>query len=125
MSSPLKAALFLGFFWAAWHLPREVAAGHESLPAFLYDQFWFFTGSILLTIIIHFFFNRLGGSTLSAIAVHGLSNDSVGLGGAGYDPTNPVVPLIQWLPYVLAVGIILAVDGSNLGMRDEDRIPVS
>jgi len=125
MSSPLKAALFLGFFWAAWHLPREIAAGHASLSSFLYDQFWFFAGTILLTIIIHFFFNRLGGSTLSAIAVHGLSNDSVGLGGSGYDPSNPMVLVVQWFPYVLAVAIILAIDGSNLGMRDEDRLPVA
>lgn len=36
---------------------------------------------VALTIVMTYFVNRAGGATILAIAMHGLSNDSVRLGG--------------------------------------------
>jgi membrane protease YdiL (CAAX protease family) len=80
--SPLKASLILGFLWGLWHFPVK------------YDLFvvYGFTGGlvylsaftlrlIFVSIIMTHFWNRLGQTTIIAIAMHGLINDSIGLGG--------------------------------------------
>lgn len=67
--------------WAAWHLPVKFdlfgdgPGGALLLVAVLTAKF------IALTIVMTYFFNRAGGATILAIAVHGLSNDSVRLVG--------------------------------------------
>jgi uncharacterized protein len=80
--SPLKATVILGFLWGLWHFPVK------------YDLFHVFglTGGLLylsvftlrltfVSILMTYFWNRLGQTTLIAIAMHGLINDSIGLGG--------------------------------------------
>jgi uncharacterized protein len=62
--------------WFAWHIPVKV------------DTFFYGIGNaiaifsilmikfVLLSIIMTFFFNRVGGTTIIAIAMHGLSGAS-------------------------------------------------
>jgi hypothetical protein len=121
MTTPLHAALFLGIFWAIWHLPRELANSYESATEFLVSQTAFFLVSVFLTIIISFFFNKTGGSTLIAIAVHGLSNDSVGLSGTTVDGSALLEGVCHTLPYLLVATALLWFSGSQLGRRQANR----
>lgn len=121
--NPLRATLLLGFCWALWHLVRDVAFHFPSqfgmntylfayLPAFIA---WCIGGSILMT----YFFNRTGGSVLIAIAIHGLLNDSAGIGGrlVGGDIIHTMLPRTLG---VVAAGIITVVlAGSKLGLRTD------
>jgi uncharacterized protein len=56
--SPLKAAVILGVLWSAWHIPVKIAQ----------------------------LSNRVGGSALMGVMLHGMSNDTVRLGGTLADP---------------------------------------
>ncbi|MBD3885571.1 CPBP family intramembrane metalloprotease [Phormidium tenue FACHB-886] len=80
--SPLKATVILGFLWGLWHFPVKFD---------LFNGFGF-TGGLLylcvftlrltfVSILMTHFWNRLGQTTIIAIAMHGLINDSIGLGG--------------------------------------------
>jgi hypothetical protein len=117
MKTPLHAALFLGVLWAAWHLPRELVNSYDSIKEFLLAQIVFFLISIFLTIIISFFFNKTGGSTLIAIAVHGLSNDSVGLGGSNVDGPLWLEEICRTIPYLVAAIMIVYCSDRKLGLR--------
>ena len=126
MKSPLSAALFLGVFWALWHLPRELANAYASTDEFLVSQFGFLLVSVLLTILISYFFNKTGGSTLIAIAVHGLSNDSVGLGGANFEGPAWVIEGCRAIPYLAGAAIVLCLSGPSLGApkpKPKDEAP--
>jgi uncharacterized protein len=82
---PLKAAVILGIFWAVWHLPVKIdvlLGGWEEFLAFYSN---FLINEIGLTIIIMYFSNRVGGSALIAVVLHGLSNDAVQLSGEFVD----------------------------------------
>jgi membrane protease YdiL (CAAX protease family) len=79
--SPLAASLLLGIAWAAWHYPVKYNAitdyglgGVAYLGAFTLKI-------IVLTVVITYFWQRLGASTIAAIAMHGLSNDAMRLQG--------------------------------------------
>jgi uncharacterized protein len=79
--SPLKAAIILGVLWSAWHIPVKVAQLFGGFTNFVlfYLDFTIFT--ICLTIIINYFSNRVGGSALMAVMLHGMSNDTIRFGG--------------------------------------------
>lgn len=79
--NPLQASVILGLGWAAWHYPVKYNAitdygigGIAYLAAFTLKI-------VLLTIIITYFWQRAGQATIIAIAMHGLSNDSLRLQG--------------------------------------------
>lgn len=81
-NGPLVASLALGVGWALWHVPVKFGifidygfSGGLVLFAVLTVKF------IMLSIVMTFFMNRIGYSVLLAIAMHGMSNDSVRLGG--------------------------------------------
>jgi uncharacterized protein len=84
--SPLKAAIILGVLWSAWHIPVKVAPLFSGLTNFVlfYLDFTIFT--ICLTIIINYFSNRVGGSALMGVMLHGMSNDTIRFGGKFTDP---------------------------------------
>lgn len=78
---PLAASLVLGLAWAAWHYPVKYNAltdygvgGIAYLAAFTLKI-------VLLTVVMTYFWQRAGQSTLLAVAMHGLSNDSLRLQG--------------------------------------------
>ncbi len=118
--SPMCTAIFLGLLWGAWHLPREITGNYDSWLAFLSAQVSFFAVSVCLTIIISYFFNRVGGSTLIAVAVYGLSNDSVGLSGTDVEGSNYLNDLFHALPYAVVTLGVVYFSGFGLGLRKED-----
>lgn len=77
--TPLMAAIAVGLLWAFFHVPRDILFNTiTNLGPAGYAMFmslftaWCVAGSV----IVAYFFNRLGGSALVAIAIHGLLNDS-------------------------------------------------
>lgn len=79
---PLLGTAILGVLWSGWHMPVKIDLaltfgwGHFlGLFAVLSVKF------VLLSLIITYFWNLLGQTTVIAIVMHGLSNDSVRLGG--------------------------------------------
>lgn len=121
--SPLRATLLLGFCWALWHIPRDVAfhsIGKMGLPVYLSVYLPMFTawcigGSIIMT----YFFNRTGGSALIAISIHGLLNDSAGFTGRliGGDFVHSMLP--RTISVVVAAAALLILAGPKLGLRPE------
>jgi len=75
--TPLKSSIILGVIWSLWHIPVKLIFSPFSY--FLSFYFIFTLMCILYSIVITYFYNRLGGSILIGIAFHGLMNDSTGL----------------------------------------------
>lgn len=80
--SPLKASAILGFLWGMWHMPVKynLFLVYGGVGGSLY-LLTFTLRLIFTSIIMTHFWNRLGQTTIIAIAIHGLINDSVGFGG--------------------------------------------
>ncbi|NJL38279.1 MAG: CPBP family intramembrane metalloprotease [Leptolyngbyaceae cyanobacterium RM2_2_4] len=80
--SPLKATLVLGFLWGFWHFPVKYDLFHTFglVGGFVYLSA-FTLRLTFVSILMTYFWNRLGQTTIVAIAMHGLINDSIGLGG--------------------------------------------
>jgi uncharacterized protein len=77
---PLLGTIIVGLMWAFWHFPvkfdlLDYGAQAIVIATLLTIKF------VLLSIVMTFFWNKLGGTTLIAIAMHGLSNDSMRIGG--------------------------------------------
>ncbi len=79
--SPLAASLLLGLAWAAWHYPVKYNAITDYGVGGLAYLAAFTIKILLLTVVITYFWQRTGHSTIAAIAMHGLSNDSMRLQG--------------------------------------------
>lgn len=79
---PVVASLVLGVAWAAWHYPVKYNAFLDYGPVGGAAYLGAFTLKIvLLTLVMTYFWQRAGQSTILAIAMHGLSNDSLRLQG--------------------------------------------
>jgi membrane protease YdiL (CAAX protease family) len=79
--SPLAASVLLGLAWAAWHYPVKYNAITDYGPGGVAYLGAFTLKIVLLTVVITYFWQRTGRATLAAIAMHGLSNDSMRLQG--------------------------------------------
>jgi uncharacterized protein len=84
--SPLKAAIILGVLWSAWHIPVKVSQLFGGVTEFLVFYLDFTVYTIALTIILNYFSNRVGGSALMGVMLHGMSNDTIRFGGKFTDP---------------------------------------
>ena len=121
--TPLAAAIAVGLVWALWHVPRDIVIGlPQNLGIAEYMFFYlpsFALGTITISVIAVFFMNRLGGSIIPAIMVHGLANDSMGLSGAATitQALTPYHQITNALPFALLAAIVLAIGGPKLGLR--------
>lgn len=120
--SPLGASVLLGCGWALWHVPVKFGifldyglGGGLLLFGVLSVKF------VVLSIVMTHFSNRIGYSVLLAIAMHGLSNDSLRLGGLT-DPSNlrqEVVSEVNLIVPMLVVAVVLiAWTRGRLGIED-------
>jgi membrane protease YdiL (CAAX protease family) len=120
--TPLAATLIVGFAWGVWHFPAR--------PDILTGAYGLWGGALLLAILVvrflflsivmTYFYNRVGGSTLIAIAMHGLHNDSVFLQGRiNAEGLGPYVisELTLLAPILLFACVLLVVSGRRLGLR--------
>lgn len=78
---PVAASAVLGLAWAAWHYPVKYGALVDFGPAGAWYLAAFTLKIVLLTVVMTHFWNLAGQSTILAIAMHGLSNDSLRLQG--------------------------------------------
>jgi hypothetical protein len=84
--SPLKAAVIVGILWSVWHMPVKSHA-LASLTTFVTLYIPFTIGCVAMSIMFAYFSNRVGGSALMGVMLHGMTNDSIGLsGGLRDDP---------------------------------------
>lgn len=79
--SPLTASLLLGLGWAAWHYPVKYNSVTDYGVGGVAYLATFSLKIMLLTVVMTYFWQRSGQSTVAAIAMHGLSNDSMRLQG--------------------------------------------
>lgn len=108
--SPVVASIILGLMWAAWHYPVK----YDAFTTYGVAGVWYlaaFTIKILvLTVVMTYFWQRAGQATILAIAMHGLSNDSLRLQGdligEGSLRTDVLSELTITLP-LLAVALVL------------------
>jgi len=120
--TPLAATLIVGLMWGVWHFPArpDILAGEYGLwgGALLLTTLLF--RFVILSIVMTYFFNRVGGSTLIAISMHGLHNDSVFLQGRiNAEGLVPYVisELTLLAPIVVTACIVLFVSGRWLGLE--------
>jgi uncharacterized protein len=74
--SPFRATSTLAVLWWAWHLPREITGLLAGAPigGFLIVQAQFLFLCLALSIVITFFWQRTGGSALTGVFIHGVTN---------------------------------------------------
>ena len=119
--TPLAATLIVGVLWGIWHFPARPdilmggygLGGGALLLGILVVRF------VFLSIVMAYFYNRAGGSTLIAIAMHGLHNDSVLFSGTitGDTTASYVISELALLApiAVVAFGVLVLTRG-RLGL---------
>lgn len=80
--SPVVASIILGLMWAAWHYPVKYDAITTYGVAGVLYLAAFTIKILVLTVVMTYFWQRAGQATILAIAMHGLSNDSLRLQGS-------------------------------------------
>lgn len=125
--TPMAATLVVGLLWGVWHFPArpDVLLGGYGLGGGVVLLAILVLRFVVLSIVMAHFYNRAGGSTLIAIAMHGLHNDAVGLmgriTGAGLAPyviselalLAPIAVVALWL-------LVLTRGRLGLGKPSED-----
>lgn len=114
---PLLGSVVLGLLWAGWHLPVKFDLFGYGLGGGLLLITVLAAKFVALTIVMTYFFNRAGGATVLAIAMHGLSNDSVRLGGFVFGDS-----LQAYLTSEVNVLIPLAVVAASLAVTTGGRL---
>ncbi len=123
---PLRAAIIIGLCWGLWHLPRDLTTGVIERLGFLsYLGLFlpaFVLGTIAVSIIAMFFVNRLGGSVIPAIVVHGITNDAIGLSGTAsiIDALTPYHQISKSLPFAIIAIAIVIYSGPLLGFSSKE-----
>jgi hypothetical protein len=121
--TPLKVAIIVGICWGLWHLPRDITTGViERLGVSSYLALYlpsFVLGTISVSVIASYFMNRLGGSVIPAIVVHGITNDAVGLSGTAsiVEALTPYHQITKNLPLALIAVALVIYSGWSLGLN--------
>ncbi len=117
--TPLNAAIMLGVAWSFWHFGRNVLSLIFGMPfgEWFFIEIDFLTSCVASTIVIVYFVNRLGGSIIPAIFLHGLSNYQFNY-IAGETPVFLGFNFDTIL-HVTGAIIILIIAGKQLGQRSE------
>jgi hypothetical protein len=119
---PLVGAVAVGVAWSSWHVPRDIVVGLPGtlgVATYLFLYLPAFTlGTVTTSIIAAYFVNRLGGSLIPAIMIHGLGNDAVGISGLATieRALTPSHQVTKAPPFALLCVLILLVSGSRLAL---------
>lgn len=114
---PVAASVVLGLAWAAWHYPVKYGALLDYGPAGGWYLAAFTLKIVLLTVVMTHFWNLAGQSTILAIAMHGVSNDSLRLQGELLGDTLRVSVLSE-----LTISAPLLVVAAVLVVRTRGRL---
>jgi membrane protease YdiL (CAAX protease family) len=118
---PIVGTLCLGLLWSLWHIPAKPDLLLNGPSHFAFGFGVLTIRLLALSMIMAYFFNRVGGSTLIAIAMHGLHNDSVGLQGKLLSESDHLVFLSEitlLVPIVAVSALIVVVTKGRLGDRE-------
>ncbi len=127
-SSPLKVNLLVGLIWGLWHVPRDLAQHFTASSGYLLGILLpFILGCITLSMIIAFFFYRVGGSAWMGVMIHCLSNNTAGIGWND-SLMQKDMSRFEWascgMEFVIVFCIVLFY-GKNLGLRrDSGGAPI-
>jgi membrane protease YdiL (CAAX protease family) len=118
----LVATLIVGLIWGVWHFPArpDILAGAYGLWGGALLLGILLVRFLFLSIVMTFFYHRVGGSTLIAISMHGLHNDSMFLQGRiNAEGLLPYVTseLTLLAPRVVVACILLFISGRRLGLE--------
>ncbi|MDP8313550.1 MAG: CPBP family intramembrane metalloprotease [Candidatus Celaenobacter antarcticus] len=121
--TPLNSSIILGVMWSLWHIPVKIDVLISSPLSYFFSFYFIFTlVCILYSIVITYFYNRLGGSILIGVAFHGLMNDSTGLKtifNADSLVINDFVDTgLLAIIFMAVVFVILYKEGPMLGKRE-------
>jgi uncharacterized protein len=119
--TPLAAALIVGVLWGLWHFPArpDVLMGAYGLSGGALLLGILVVRFVFLSVVMADFYNRAGGSTLIAIAMHGLHNDPVLFSGtitADTTVSYVISELALLAPIALVSVAVLCVSGRKLGL---------
>jgi len=127
-NSPLQVNFLLGVIWGLWHVPRDLAQHFTASSGYLLGTLLpFILGCITLSLIIAFFFYRVGGSVWMGVMLHSLSNNNAGI---GWDDSllRQSMARFNWGSFAVELGIVLVIVliyGKNLGLRrDSTSAPI-
>lgn len=121
--NPLRVALVIGICWGLWHVPRDVTTGViERLGWVSYILLYlpsFLLGTITVSIIASYYMNKLGGSVVPAIVVHGITNDAIGLSGAAsiVEALTPYHQITRAIPFAVIAFMLWRRSGSDLNWQ--------
>lgn len=116
--SPLLSSLILAPFWWAWHLPLFFMRGTTQYEWGVGTlAFWLFlAGTVPLSILLTWAYNRNDGSILAAVLVHFMYNFTLGL----VSPLPTTVHIFHVvLFYLIAAGLVLVDKSHPLASRAE------
>ena len=117
---PLKVAILIGLCWGLWHLPRDVTTGViERLGLISYVFLYlpsFILGTVSVSIMASYFMNKLGGSVIPAIVIHGIANDAMGLSGSTsiVEALTPYHQITHALPFAIIAITLIVLSGPSL-----------
>jgi membrane protease YdiL (CAAX protease family) len=123
--TPLVVAIVVGIAWSFWHLPRDIISdlpGKLGVATYLFLYLPAFTlGTVTTSVIAVYFMNRLGGSLIPAIMVHGLGNDAMGFSGLATieRALTPYHQITKAIPFVILCILIIRLGGARLALREE------
>ena len=127
-NSPLQVNFLLGVIWGLWHVPRDLAQHFTASSGYLLGTLLpFILGCITLSLIIAFFFYRVGGSVWMGVMLHSLANNNAGI---GWDDSllRQSMARFNWGSFAVELGIVLVIVliyGTNLGLRrDSTSAPI-
>lgn len=116
--TPIGATLLLGLLWSLWHIPAKPDLLTNGFSYFFVFFGLFTIRLTVLAIVMSYFYNLVGGSTLLAIAMHGLHNDSVGLQGQILSNSNSVFLITEvtlLVPILVTSCVICFISKCRLG----------
>jgi uncharacterized protein len=122
---PITATLVLGLMWGLWHFPVKFDLFNAfGLSGGLLYLSFFTLRLTFVSILMTYFWNRLGQTTIIAIAMHGLINDSIGLGGRVESET--LIPQLfaeinLLIPTAIAAIVVILQTKGRLGIQSKQR----
>ena len=129
-AGPVLVCALIGALWGLWHIPikfQTIPTAWEAPGYFAVFYGIYIVGGAASAIIIGYFFNRAGGSTLIAIMLHGVQNDSMSLSGklsqgpspyASYDIGGLLIDMGTRIgPWIIVAILLIFLTKGRLGLR--------
>ena len=108
---PVAASLLVGIAWGTWHFPVKFDAFIDyGLGGALAYLCAFTVKIIAISVVMTYFWARVGQATLLAVAMHGLSNDIARVGGLVDGTTwqsSTISELDLALPFIVVACVVV------------------